>query len=296
MLSDAGSIAGVNDWQVIVPDRHHDWIGQRDETYDALCPMGSKAAKAGTTDNAIFRLFSNGYKTSRDAYLYNFSRDACAHNGRRVIDEYLSALRQWNAPNSSDADLDAIVDHHSSGVRWDRELKNNLRRRKATSYSENNIWVMPYRPYVIKQHCYVDYTLVNNKYQMDKIFPSPDIDNRAICVPGIGSTKPFSAHSWWTRCLTSISSRSVNVFRAIAMQTHTTNSETGPFRRFSCHLIASTISPIPRSPLFVRTAPTTRSPRTPSYDYVYGVLHAPDFRERFATTFSKELAAHSHGT
>ena len=27
---------------------------------------------------------------------------------------------------------------------------------------------------------------------MDKIFPSADSENRAICVPGIGSTKPFS--------------------------------------------------------------------------------------------------------
>ena len=35
--------------------------------------MGSKAAKAGQTDEAIFKLFSNGYKTSRDSYLYNFS-------------------------------------------------------------------------------------------------------------------------------------------------------------------------------------------------------------------------------
>ena len=48
-----------------------------------------------------------------------------------------------------------------------------------------------YRPFV-KQYCYVEYILVNNKYQMDSIFPMPDGENRAICVPGVGSTKPFS--------------------------------------------------------------------------------------------------------
>ena len=55
-----------------------------------------------------------------------------------------------------------------------------------------HIWRTQYRPFV-KQHCYVEYTLVNNKYQQDSIFPSEDCHNRAICVPGIGSTKPFSA-------------------------------------------------------------------------------------------------------
>ena len=91
MLTDSGSIAGVSNWQPIKPDRHHDWIGQRDEAYDALYPVGSKATKSGTGDDAIFGLYSRGLATSRDAYLYNFSRDACAHNGRRVVDEYLGS-------------------------------------------------------------------------------------------------------------------------------------------------------------------------------------------------------------
>ena len=53
------------------------------------------------------------------------------------------------------------------------------------------LWITPYRPFV-KQNCYVDYVLVNTKYQQDSIFPAADSENRAICVPGVGSTKPFS--------------------------------------------------------------------------------------------------------
>ena len=47
----------------------------------------------------------------------------------------------------------------------------------------SNIWMTQYRPFV-KQYCYVDYVLVNNKYQMDRIFPAIDTENRAICVTG----------------------------------------------------------------------------------------------------------------
>ena len=60
------------------------------------------------------------------------------------------------------------------------------------NYSPDNVWTTQYRPFV-KQNCYVDYVLVNNKYRMDSIFRALDSENRAICVPGVGSTKPFSA-------------------------------------------------------------------------------------------------------
>ena len=36
MLRDAGSIAGIDGWQEIEPDRHDDWIGQRDEAFETF--------------------------------------------------------------------------------------------------------------------------------------------------------------------------------------------------------------------------------------------------------------------
>ena len=30
IVRDAGSVAGIGDWQEIIPDRHHDWVGQRE--------------------------------------------------------------------------------------------------------------------------------------------------------------------------------------------------------------------------------------------------------------------------
>ncbi len=82
ILSNTGSIAGINDWQTITPDRHHDWVGLRNEAFQRFFPMGSKDAKAGKTDDAVFNLYSQGLNTSRDAYLYNFSQDACAQNAQ----------------------------------------------------------------------------------------------------------------------------------------------------------------------------------------------------------------------
>ena len=88
MVKEAGSISGLDDWQEIEPDLRHDWINQREPGFDDLIPLGSDAAKRGVPSETIFRLYSNGYKTGRDAYLYNFSRLSCARNARRMIEDY----------------------------------------------------------------------------------------------------------------------------------------------------------------------------------------------------------------
>ena len=81
-----------------------------------------------------------------------------------MVGDYLGAMRELDEfKNGSPTDeiIHEIMLRHSSNVRWDRELKNNLRRRKTVTYSANNVWSTQYRPFV-KQRCYVDYVLVNN--------------------------------------------------------------------------------------------------------------------------------------
>ena len=156
ILRDWGSVAGIEDWETIAPDRHHDWLGQRDEAFRALYPLGSKEAKAGRTDEAIFQLFSNGYKTGRDAYVYNFSRDACAKNARGMVNGYHGALAvREERPEYT---IDDAANRHSSSLRWDDKLKQLARRRAMTAFSEEYLRDVMYRPFV-KQCMYADPTL-----------------------------------------------------------------------------------------------------------------------------------------
>ena len=175
------SVAGV-DWREITPDRHHDWIHQRDESFHALYPMGTKRAKGGHPDEAIFSLYSNGLKTGRDASLYNFSREACAKNAGGLVSDYMSALER-------------------------------RRRRKRTTFSPGRVVTACHRPFV-KQHLYLDYLLVQRKYQQDRIFvyshgpekqASKQASKQAKTVPSASrasaETNPFP-FSWSTPCRT----------------------------------------------------------------------------------------------
>ena len=286
ILREAGSIAGIDGWREIAPDRHNDWIGQRSDEFQKLYPMGSKAAKAGQVDEAIFKLYSNGYKTSRDAYIYNFSQDACAGNARKMVDDYLGALQELKESRAEALDLEEIVSRHSSNVRWDRELKNNLRRQKEVFYSADNIWTTQYRPFV-KQRCYADYVLVNNKYQMDSIFPAADTDNRAICIPGISAAKAYSA-------LVVDHMSDLNFLEAGAQcfpRYRYQQSKDGQGQLPGIQARLERIDNITDTALRafrVRYSDNTIT-KDEIFDYIYGILHASGYRERFANDLSKEL-------
>ena len=284
ILREAGSIAGIDDWRTITPDRHHDWIGQRSEAFQKLYPIGSKAAKAGTVDKAIFKLYSSGYKTGRDAYLYNFSRDACAENARKMVDSYLGALRELKIDRAEALDVDELVSRHTSTVRWDQGLKETLGRRIEVLYSAANVWTTQYRPFV-KQYCYVDYVLTQRKYQMDSIFPSADSDNLAICVPGGGADKLFSAFVVDTMPDLNLEAAGAQCFpryRYVHRRADDLLQDSpGPDRIDN---ISDTALSAFRTHYDDRTIT-----KDAIFDYVYGVLHAPGYRERFANDLSKEL-------
>ena len=147
--------------------------------------------KTGKVDGTIFKLFSKGYKTARDAIHLQFSHDdACAENGLQMTRDYLDALRECEVNPALTPD--AAARHHDSNLKWDKQLKHNLRRKKRTEFDEDYIRKVAYRPFVAT-NCYADYTFANSKYRMDQIFPDSLSENRVICVLGVGSKRPFSA-------------------------------------------------------------------------------------------------------
>ena len=286
-VSTAGSISGMGDWQEITPDHNNDWIARQEPGFDDLYPLGSKAAKAGKSDDTVFRLYSSGYKTSRDAYLYNFSRSACLKNARLMIKDYGAALAELRDQPSAAEAKDAAT-RHSANTHWDRELLNNLRRKRLVECSSDRVWQTQYRPFV-KQHCYVDYTLVNNKYQLDRIFPQVDADNRAICVPGIGSTKPFSA--LMVDCMPDLELISKGQCFPRYRYTEPPEPLKGSYLEDE-PLQSQRVDNITDAALErIRAQYRDRTiSKDDVFDYVYGVLHAPGFRAAFPNALARQLA------
>ena len=284
-LREWGSTAGIGDWREIEPDRHHDWIGKRSEAFQALYPLGSKEAKAGKADEAIFRLFSNGYSSGRDSYVYSFSRESCATNAREMVNEYSNALRELRNSSNVGVTIEDVVKRHSTNVRWDRELKRRLRQRIVTNFSHEHVRRVVYRPFV-QQYLYSDHTFASAPGQNRDIFPSEDIQNWGIYVPGTGATKPFSVLMIGLMPDRELMSKGQCFPRYRYRRPEDAQGElpgigTEPervdniadtaLRAFRVHYADSTIG------------------KDAIFDYVYGILHAPAYRERFANDLAKEL-------
>ena len=283
ILSEAGSIAGMDGWLEIKPDKHHDWTSQRDEAFQEFYPLGSKDAKAGKADDAIFKLFSNGHKTGRDAYLYNFSRNACAENSRKMVDDYLGAMQELERSQGQIPSLDDITRRHSSNLHWDPKLQRHVQHRIATEFCDQLIREVAYRPFV-KQYLYADEIFAQRPGRTKDIFPDETTKNRAICVPGVGSVKPFSALIVDTmpdlhfvafgQCFPRyryVESPGGGVLYDNPGQERIDNISDTALRTFRSHYQDNKIT------------------KDDIFDCVYGVLHAPGYRKRFANDLAKEL-------
>ena len=146
-------------------------------------------------DGDIQAVPSNGYKTWARCVCVQTSpatpdANECPRDGGATLSA--GAPRELKEGKNPDLAVDDIVRRYSSCMRWDRELKRRVRQQVPTSCSNENIRQVAYRPFV-KQHLYADRTFSQAPGQTRDIFPTPDSDNRVICVPGVGSTKPFSA-------------------------------------------------------------------------------------------------------
>ncbi len=280
-LRDKISISGFNDWQIITPNIYYDWIEQRSEVFTEFYPIGTKETKSGKRNDAVFVLYSRGLATSRDKYIYNFSRDACAENALRMTQDYLNALSMLE--ENPDLDVREVARQHTANVQWDRELENNLRRRRTTDFDMQYIRKSAYRPYV-KTNCYADYTFANCKYLQDLIFPDSFSKNLVICVPGRGGNKSFSslmtdtmpdlhfieAAQCFPRWQYPKPADAQQITSGIEVERIDNISDIA-FLAFKEHYSDDTIT------------------KDDIFDYVYGILHSPSYKEQFANDLSKML-------
>ena len=289
-LTEAVSIKGISDWQTITPNKHHDWVDQRSEAFAQFYPMGSKETKAGKANDAIFRLYSLGLATGRDAYIYNFSRDACAENAERMTQDYLAALSDLdeNLDENLELTVNEVTQRHDLNIKWNRELENNLKRKKRTEFMDGYIRKAAYRPF-IATNCYADYTFSQMKYQVDRIFPESSSENRVICATSVGSKILFSAFMTDTLPDLELISKGQCFPRWQYPRPADTSNTTGTFQGFDEapeHIDNISDTALNAFRNHYRDDSITKDD---IFDYVYGILHAPSYREEFANDLSKMI-------
>ena len=186
------------DWQKITPDSRYTWLteGLRPE-FDTFLPMGSKAAKASNTNKVetLFKTYSVGVVTARDAWVYNFNRNVLAQNMSAMIEFYNSQVSKWKRQSiKPEVDIDDFVVYDDTQIKWTDRLKSELEKGKLVEFSSEKIRSSLYRPF-IKSNLYFDKLMNQRTYVFPSIFPTPEteLENHVICVSPPGTKSSFHA-------------------------------------------------------------------------------------------------------
>lgn len=169
-------------WRTITPNEYGDWIGQRDPKYLEYPILGDN--KGADPQAKAFTTHSLGVATGRDAWAYNASRAGLATNIRRAIDAY-------NAEVDRVGETDAPPSMNPRDFSWNHNALQSLKKKERFSFDEQAITKSSYRPFC-SRHLYFHRDMNARQYRLRQIFPSPAHDNAGFYVTGVGSDKEFS--------------------------------------------------------------------------------------------------------
>ena len=269
---------------VIVPDAHGDWFNQRDGSFSHFMRMDGKK----TQESAIFKNFSLGVATGRDAWDYNFSIESLSNNIKKLINNYEIIRKEFEANKEYRFAKDPTK------ISWNRTLEQKLNRNIKIFFDCNSLFKSLYRPF-IKENLYFNENLVAMKYQIPKLFPISETKNLSICSSGVDNL------------VICINQNAKDAGQIALMTNHIAdlhfNGDTQCFPRWLPGEQSKTAvddlfeaqNPMPSGfspealPHFQTAYPDESITEDDLFYYIYGILHSEDYRTRYANNLMKEL-------
>ena len=321
-----GSIEGISAadaFQPITPNEHCDWISDRNEIFATFQELGHGSTKKEKITTGIFQLFSNGLKTSRDAWCYNFNEEKVNTNidiHIEYLNEQISVFKNNGGTRKVPEKLvPNYLNIDSTRGSIDRKNRNDIRRSTTTKRS-GYITTCLYRPFMT-QMAYFDSTrqLNNDTYQLPQLFPTSKHPNLSFVVSQgditkvgplmtdllpdlhlVGDSQTFTLYKW--ESLSPTSGGEPDLFADLESISDSPTDEANPpsFLDFS-RPIGDQIPVILDGYHRVDniTDATLASYREHYGDagitkediffYVYALLHHPEYRERYEDDLKKML-------
>ena len=180
-ISAYGSIEGISGadaFRSITPNENGDWISTRDERFTTFQEIGNKSLKGKETTPALFRQFSRGLETSRDAWCYNFCKSTVVRNMQNMITAYNDQLKTGNQ------------NYDERQIKWSSSLESTYRRTIAIEYRPDGIRQATYRPFC-RTAAYFDNALNHRTYQLAHLYPTTEHENLCFIIKQPASPRPF---------------------------------------------------------------------------------------------------------
>lgn len=294
------------EWVVLQPDAHGDWLEKRDDSFSLFAPMG---VQDGTRklDCGMFSTWSQGVKTNRDAWCYNYRAATVRASMRRTVQTYLSERERWREAGCP-KDVKAFLTKDEKIIKWTAEVYDDMARDKGAEYHDDHIRLSLYRPFC-KQWLYMDSQFNNRTYQQPRLFPYEGAENLEICMVG-----PAAGREWTcliTDCVPDLHMQSTSQCFPLYWYEEAAPEPSGGLEELapaqatlfgteqptlgeaiadeSARWVRHDAVTDAALSVFREAYPDEEVTKREIFFYVYGMLHSPEYRERFANNLRKEL-------
>jgi predicted helicase len=236
----------------INPDNRSNWLNQPHTDFETLVPLADDDTKRTTRpsqERAIFKLFGNGVNTARDEWVVSASKRSL----RQRVEDFINVYNRHESTGKQWDDL----------IKWSRNLKVKLSKNLHEAFTVDLVRRYAYRPFVYR-YAYLSDLLIDELGQLAAfdygsnyfLNFSKGLEFRCIAtdVPAdfhfLGETRVIGRSRW-------SSGKKID------------NITDWALARFRSHYVPGSENerPITKDTIF---------------HYVYGVLHDPVYREKYA--------------
>lgn len=250
----------------IEPDSKGSWLDQADNDWDNLLPIidkKTKKAKNTRGERALFKTYASGLKTNRDEWVYDFDPATLLSKCRLFVDVFNKQL----SIGMADDDLDY-------SIKWSSSLKTQ---RTPLAFDSGGVRSSVWRPFVRKRY-YADRRTSDRvtEFHAELYGTRFDLENRIVAVSGSSAAKPYQVYA--TDGL--IDYEAIEKSNLLARYRYTSSGERVDnitdwgLKQFKAHYGADRKKPITKDAIF---------------HFVYGVLHDPVYREKYAINLKRDL-------
>lgn len=148
------------EWDVVEPDRHGDWINQRDDSWYEFAPLGIEKRKEPL---GMFEIWSAGLKTQRDPWAWGYDGTAVAVRMEKLISDMNSEISSAKAEGRG-------IEYDPKRFSWTRRMEDCAKKGQLIEPSERSVVKGMYRPFC-KQWVYYNKTMNERTYQQPRLFP-----------------------------------------------------------------------------------------------------------------------------
>jgi len=264
-------------WTILEPNEHGDWISQRSDLFGSMILMGDKK---GQKEVFFEPMYSNGVKTNRDAWCYNYSSNNLSNNISKSISFYNNQCDRVHQG------FEYVYD--SSSFSWDRQQRSDVIKNKKYKFNPSNIRKSLYRPFC-RSYLYFARNLNNCVYQIPQIFPTDNHENLVICIESPGSKKDFSVIV--TNIIPDLHLLAAAQCFPLYNYKEKEQQKQGSLLETENDTLERKdgITDWIRKNIRVRFQNARTITKDEIFYYVYGILHSQDYRTKFADDLKKSL-------